>query len=342
MISTIDVSNFPETSVQDACQLKEPTFPESRIVQNPRSAAQVEASRLNGAKSRGPITAQGRQAVVHNAVKHGLLARRIAPLPDYRGEHLDYEQHLQDLVVEYEPRSRTQMNFVELLSADWVRLARIRQCAERLATPTDDRHAERPDVDLERWERELALARHLDNCFATGCPFALLAGEAEIASDLVGRAARDLIEHAAMGRKDPENSSSSKPFFVEAELLHRRVRPKSLGVMNDRRLKQVISDKTPIAPAARRRWGILLDRVVEDAHRRLASGRQRLMEHERMCRQNLQQFLNQVPELTKLLDYESRCRRQIERNIGMLLELQKRQSGRRGSPGLMVQSADEG
>ena len=40
----------------------------------PRSPAQIEASRRNGARSRGPVTAEGRARASRNALKHGLAA----------------------------------------------------------------------------------------------------------------------------------------------------------------------------------------------------------------------------------------------------------------------------
>ncbi|MGE3291154.1 MAG: hypothetical protein AB7O95_07215 [Geminicoccaceae bacterium] len=39
-----------------------------------RSPAQIEASRRNGARSRGPVTAEGKARASRNAVKHGLTA----------------------------------------------------------------------------------------------------------------------------------------------------------------------------------------------------------------------------------------------------------------------------
>ncbi len=43
----------------------------------PRTEAQIAASRLNGAKSRGPITEEGKLASSRNSLRHGLLAKMV-------------------------------------------------------------------------------------------------------------------------------------------------------------------------------------------------------------------------------------------------------------------------
>ena len=48
----------------------------------PRSPAQIEASRRNGAKSRGPVTPEGRRRAAMNAMKRGLTADSFTLAPE--------------------------------------------------------------------------------------------------------------------------------------------------------------------------------------------------------------------------------------------------------------------
>jgi hypothetical protein len=48
----------------------------------PVSSARAEASRTNGAKSRGPKTPEGKARAAQNALKHGMRAQKYVVLPD--------------------------------------------------------------------------------------------------------------------------------------------------------------------------------------------------------------------------------------------------------------------
>ena len=84
-----------------------------------RTPAQIEASRLNGAKSQGPTTEEGKATSSQNGVKHGLLATSVV----IKGEsHEKFQELLDSLVIEWLP-----FNFDEYALIEGMAVARWRQ-----------------------------------------------------------------------------------------------------------------------------------------------------------------------------------------------------------------------
>ena len=89
------------------------------------SERQQEANRRNAAKSHGPTTPEGRAAVRHNALKHGLTAAEII-LPTVE-EKIDFEQFRAAFEEECQAVGPIEQVLVEdLVTARW-RLNRIRK-----------------------------------------------------------------------------------------------------------------------------------------------------------------------------------------------------------------------
>ncbi|BCX16675.1 MAG: hypothetical protein KatS3mg117_0357 [Geminicoccaceae bacterium] len=97
----------------------------------PRSPAQIEAARRNGARSRGPVTAAGKARAARNALRHGLCsATMLAPGEDSAA----FEALLAELRAELAPASHLETLLVERLALTFWKLARCDRLEATLAT----------------------------------------------------------------------------------------------------------------------------------------------------------------------------------------------------------------
>jgi hypothetical protein len=83
-----------------------------------RSDKQIEASRANGAKSRGPVTPGGKDRSSANSFKHG---RYAITTPLLRGEDSEaFQHHLHAFIARMQPADLVELRIVrKLASADW-------------------------------------------------------------------------------------------------------------------------------------------------------------------------------------------------------------------------------
>jgi len=81
------------------------------------SERKILSARGNGAKSRGPITPEGKQASSQNARTHGLTAQAIV----IEGESPDeFNQHWQEFIDEHQPQTKTEQELVHRMAvASW-------------------------------------------------------------------------------------------------------------------------------------------------------------------------------------------------------------------------------
>jgi len=84
-----------------------------------RTPKQIQASRTNGARSKGPVTPQGKRNSSRNSTRHGLLAETVVCLGESTARFL---QLVESLVQEYQPKTPTEHILVETIaSATWRR-----------------------------------------------------------------------------------------------------------------------------------------------------------------------------------------------------------------------------
>jgi hypothetical protein len=86
------------------------------------SERQINANRINGAKSHGAITPEGKLASSRNSLVHGLLSQSII----FDGESAERFNTLHDaLIEEYQPETPTECGLVETMVVCRWRLMRV-------------------------------------------------------------------------------------------------------------------------------------------------------------------------------------------------------------------------
>jgi hypothetical protein len=88
----------------------------------PLSSARAEASRRNGAKSRGPKTPEGKARASQNALKHGFRAQKHIVLPDE--DAAEFAALEAALIEELAPEGALQSVLAQRIVAAAWRLAR--------------------------------------------------------------------------------------------------------------------------------------------------------------------------------------------------------------------------
>jgi hypothetical protein len=124
---------------------------------------QINAARANGAKSRGPVTPEGKRISSMNRLRHGALARTIV---------LESESHekfaaLSAAWIEYlQPANPIERALVDtMITARW-RLERLRAMETAgLSSGMRDKAAEIPDPATRAWS---SLGPHIASFGATG------------------------------------------------------------------------------------------------------------------------------------------------------------------------------
>jgi hypothetical protein len=87
----------------------------------PRSAAQIAASRANGSQSKGPKTEAGKAAASHNRVSHGFRASHVCLQNE---DATAYEDHLAAYITRYAPIDKPETDLVGLLASSMWQIMR--------------------------------------------------------------------------------------------------------------------------------------------------------------------------------------------------------------------------
>src|ERR1051326_3439136 len=88
----------------------------------PNRLNRAESARINGAKSRGPVTPEGKQRSSLNAVRHGLLAKSVCLINE---DSEKFQELLQDYLDLLQPTNNVELRLVEQIASAAFRLERF-------------------------------------------------------------------------------------------------------------------------------------------------------------------------------------------------------------------------
>src|ERR1051326_8416821 len=88
----------------------------------PNKLNRSESARINGAKSRGPVTPEGKQRSSRNAVRHGLLAKSVCLTNE---DPEKFQELLQDYLDLLQPINNVELRLVEQIASAAFRLERF-------------------------------------------------------------------------------------------------------------------------------------------------------------------------------------------------------------------------
>ena len=202
----------------------------------PRSAAQQQASRRNGSASRGPVTLEGKSKSRMNALRHGLLARKISPPGDSREDDRLFRRLRSELEEEYRPKGCTAKIWLDCVASEMVQLCRARAMVEAHQCPvgvtSSDEDAWRRVADWRKQERLLARlceapddARHRS---------AWSDDSAERAAGILTKQLGEVLAEVALGAK--EEGAGDLDDDDRAELLPFRELAEQVGPARERLL----------------------------------------------------------------------------------------------------------
>ena len=112
-----------------------------------RSQAQIEAFRRNGARSRGPVTEEGKAKASRNALKHGLTAMHHLVLEDEAPSEL--EEMTARLMAEVEPMSEMEARIARRLAIAFWKGERAERIEARGVTKPVGSHEARGGTILD-------------------------------------------------------------------------------------------------------------------------------------------------------------------------------------------------
>lgn len=129
------------------------------------SQRRLWSSRANGAKSRGPITPQGKQVSSQNATRHGCTAASLVLTNE---SHDQFRTLLQSYVDELQPATQLEMDLVEQMAVSKWRQRRLWTVETAMLDLEMERNAERIAAEFEAVDEPTRLAVALQSTGGSG------------------------------------------------------------------------------------------------------------------------------------------------------------------------------
>jgi len=125
-----------------------------------RTERQTQASRANGAKSRGPITPEGKEASSRNAITHGMLADTIVLKGESQARFLEF---LRSLHEELQPQTGIEASLVENMAVARWRQMRLWGMEKAAMDHETDKRSEASDSSEDHATRAALAFRALSD-----------------------------------------------------------------------------------------------------------------------------------------------------------------------------------
>jgi hypothetical protein len=282
--------------------------PSDSPARHPRSPAQIAASRANGSRSQGPVSSAGKAISRANALRHGLLARRLGPAHAASEWHEDFEAALSQLIADYKPRNQEEWVLVEFLAEAIVRAAAMAEVSVYLTTDAPAT-GQRPCMKFAplpgpAGDLELRALDKVAYCFQTGNALAL--NEAELAG------AHRILDDAYEAIR--EAYCADRATRSERELFDSIVSG-GFGILNRETLAAILAKPNCAGLRGREVWLALTQYVLRECN---ATGRGGGPQRRARV---LARIATHWPQLDLIQQYEQRQWREIERKFARLEQL---------------------
>ncbi len=265
-----------------AAAIPDPPAETTTSPKRPRTPAQAEAARRNGAKSRGPKTEAGKAVSKYNAVKHGILARTLRPSPqsDWIGAG-DYDAVLAGLIDEYQPRTTSQYSLIELMAHTFVQLARCNMWITAVTSvPVEmpwrmDYH---PAVHAERCDLLEHILEELPGCSQLACT----KDQADELAELVSGAMQwsdAQLEYLVETYGDDDTDDEAESDRLEAEELKQTQRQlANIDAEDIQSIRAVLTGQVCLSATEKEGWTAILEATLDRERLRESAGNKEIDE----------------------------------------------------------------